>query len=521
MAPIFISIYRFLSKLDMPFLVGLPVIVVILHYGLLRPLLYGRLRHVPGPWHSKISSLLLAIHDLSYRRNDQILQWHRLYGPVIRIAPNEVSVATLQATKDVYCSSRRWEKSGYFDHFMGYGTRSVFATKPYEEHRKKRRLTSSFYRASTIYKLPEIERHIQERSLAVLSRIQPGQATDVYSLTDWYALDNITFLVLGPQYCTHSVDHDCLERHLLMDLKYQQFVGPLRVRFPQLYKYASRFLATLSRHFGFLVADDEFASWCQSRFQTAANDPAVTQTHSLLQHLSNTDKAHIGEGTADLQYIGAEVLDNINAAEATIAVTATYLIWRLTEAPQWQRRIRAELSRLPIQEDGSLTFADVNDNVPSLEACLREVYRLHPASSGRAERIVPKGGHYMSGIYLPENTIVTTSVQALHRDEAIYSDPNLFVPERWLDQDEETWKLRDAQLIPFGYGGRICLGKALATMELKLLMARLYRNHETVMTASSNAESMRQCSTHDAVPKGLKCVVQFQMAERGADRISG
>ncbi|KAK4158779.1 cytochrome P450, partial [Cladorrhinum sp. PSN259] len=475
---------------------------------------YGRLRHVPGPWHSKISGLLLAYYDLSYRRNEKILQWHRLYGPVIRIAPNQVSVATLQDAKQVYGSSHRWAKSSYFDQFMGYDARSIFATKPYEEHRAKRKLTSIFYQASTVYRLPELEQHIQERSRAVLNQIRPGQETDVYSLTDWYALDNITFLVLGPEHGTRSVDNDCLERRLLKELKHQQFVGPLRVRFPQAYKYASRFLATLSRRFRFLVADDELAAWCESRFRAAVNDSRVAQTRSLLRHLSEVEGARSGTETSDLRYVAAEVLDNINAAEATVAVTATYLIWRLTEAPHWQRQIRAELSRLPVQQDGSLAFAPVNENVPSLEACLREVYRLHPASSGRAERVVPLGGHSMSGIHLPEKTIAVASIHALHQDEDVYPDSHLFAPERWLDQDEQTWKLRDAQLIPFGCGGRICLGKALATMELKLLMATLYRNHETVFTASSSAESMRQCSTHDAVPWGLKCVVRFQIAEQ-------
>ncbi|KAI1744649.1 cytochrome P450 [Xylaria scruposa] len=499
--------------LNTPILMAWLVAVTVIYFVFIHPLLYGRLRHVPGPWYSNISSLFLAFHELSYRRSDKILQWHQHYGPVVRITPNEVSVSTLQDIKQVYGSSHRWAKSGYFDHFLGYNARSVFATKPYEEHRAKRKLTALFYRASTIYKLPELEQHIQERTQAVLDQIRGSSETDVYSLTDWYALDNITFLVLGPEYCTHSVDHDGVERNFLRDLKYLQFFHPLRVRFPQVCKYAFMLLATTSTsRFGFLMADEALASWCYSRFHSAINDPRAMQTHSLLRHLYEADDTSSGsENTPDLQYMAAEVLDNINAAEATVAVTATYLIWRLTEAPEWQRRIRAELSRLPVEEDGSLSFSHVNNHVPSLEACLREVYRLHPASSGRAERVVPLGGHNLSGIYLPENTIATASVQTLHHDKDVYPDPHLFSPERWLDQDQETWKLRDAQLIPFGHGGRICLGIALATMEIKLLIAKLYQSHETVMAPSFIAGSMRQCSTHDAVPEGLKCVVRFQV----------
>ena len=507
-----ISVRRLLHSLGV-----LPVTCVtmflLLACGRLLYTLRGRLRHVPGPWLAKFCNLYLGFYDLSYCRNDRILKWHRRHGPIVCIAPNEVSVATLEATKEIYGATSRWEKSKYFDHFKGYNMRSVFATKPYEDHRAKRRLISAFYQASTIYTLPEIERHVQERSQAVLGQIQSGQEVDVYSLTDWYALDNITYLVLGPDHCTYCVEHACPERDLLMELKHLQFVGPFRVRYPKVYACLSRLFGSLSPRLGYLLADDKLASWCQRRVATAKNGPHLRNSHSLLRHLLEVREIDGAMQPLDHRYVTAEILDNINAAEATVAVTATYFIWRLTEAPQWQRKIREELSALPGHVDGSISFSDINSQVPSLEACLREVYRLHPASSGRAERIVPKGGHRILGVYLPEGTIVTTSVVALHRDENIFPEPDRFAPDRWLEADPPTLQIHDAQLISFGYGGRICLGKALATMEIKLLIAKLYLYYETIMTSLSNAETMEQCSTHDAIPKALECVVQFQGAK--------
>ena len=487
------------------------VVLLLLAYGLLLyPLLHRRLLHVPGSWLCKVSNLHLAFFDLSCCRNDQILKWHQRYGPVVCIAPNEVSVATLQATKEIYGATHRWAKSNYFDHFTGYNMRSVFATKPYEEHREKRKLISAFYQASTIYNLPEIEQRVQERSQAVLEQIQSGQEVNVYSRTDWYALDNITYLVLGPNHCTQSVERVCPERDLLMELKHLQFAGPFRARFPKVFTHLSHFLARLTPRLSYLLADEKLAAWCQARIFAEMNDPLFFNSSSLLRRLLQIHETGEPKQPLDRTYIAAEILDNINAAEATVAVTATYLIWRLTENPQWQWRMREELNALPVQADGSLAFADINSQVPSLEACLREVYRLHPASSGRAERIVPKGGRTFSGVYLPEGTVVTTCLIALHKDETVFPDPDRFVPERWLDADEPTLKMRDAQLIPFGYGGRICLGQAFATMEIKILVAKLYLHYGTVMTAASTAESMKQCSTHDAVPKALKCVVRFQ-----------
>ncbi|KAK2612058.1 hypothetical protein QQS21_001907 [Conoideocrella luteorostrata] len=470
---------------------------------------YRTLCHIPGPWLSKISGLPLVILDLRYCRNDRILEWHRKYGPVICITPNEVSVATLEGTKDIYGTTRQWPKSNYFDHFMGYNRRSVFATKPYKEHQAKRRLISAFYQPSTIYKLPHIEQHVQERAQTVLRQIQlqNNSEVDVYSLTDWYALDVITYLVLGPDYCSRSLETDGPERKILAGLKQQQFVVSLRTRFPKAYNSISLICSSLSSDLSYLSVDDELASWCKRRLSEAMDGSSLFDSYSLLRHL--LEHENVGTNAPlDQQYIAAEILDNINAAEATVAVTATYLIWRLTEAPWWQKQIRNELNALPVQPDGSLAFAEL-DRVPSLEACLREVYRLHPASSGRAERIVPEG-HVLSEVYLPRGTVVTTSVQSLHRNEHIFPDPDRFNPGRWLDVDPITLKTREAYLIPFGYGARICLGKALATMEIKVLISCLYLRYNTILGKSMTSESMRQCSTHDAVPKGLKCAIQFQ-----------
>ncbi|KAH7217161.1 cytochrome P450 [Fusarium oxysporum] len=413
------------------------------------------------------------------------------YGPVVQIAPNEVSVANLEATKHIYGTKDRWAKSDYFDHFMGYGRRSIFATKPYEDHRIKRKYTSSFYQAKAIYKLPEIEEHVKSRSLAVLDQVRNGEDVGASSLASWYALDNITFLVFGPNHGTHSVDQTCTERGILEGLKYQQFIGPFRYRCPRLYNYASLLLQRVSSRFRYLSADGKFPTWCEKKLFAALKDPRLNETHS-------------------------EVLDNIDAAEATIGVTATYLIWKLTEAPEWQDKIRQELSALPKQDDGCPSFADIDTRVPLLEACLRKVYRLHPSSSGKNERLVPLGGRTLTGVFVPEHTVVTSSVLALHYDGEVYSDPDRFLPCRWIGGSEEQRKVIDAQLIPFGYGGRVCLGKALATMELKLLIASLYLEHESLATLATNAVSMKQCSTHDAVPRGLECVVRFRRMKDNA-----
>ncbi|ENH64847.1 hypothetical protein FOC1_g10005614 [Fusarium oxysporum f. sp. cubense race 1] len=305
----------------------LAVVFIVLIYAWLAYLLgNGSLRHVPGPWYCKVSNIPLSIYEILCRRSDIILNLHKKYGPVVHIAPNEVSVADLEATKQIYGTKDRWAKSDYFDHFMG-----------------------------------------------------------------------------------------C----------------------PRLYNYASLLLQRASSRFQYLSADVKFPTWCEKKLFAALKDPHLNETHSLVRHLWEIKQDDTNNGSIDVPYMAAEVLDNIDAAEATIVVTATYLIWKLTEAPEWQDKIRKELSALPKQDDGCPSFADIDTRVPSLEACLREVYRLHPSSSGKNERLVPSGGRTLAGVFVPEHTVVTSSVLTLHYDGEVYSDPDRFLTCRWIDGSEE------------------------------------------------------------------------------------
>ncbi|KAJ5179370.1 cytochrome p450 domain-containing protein [Penicillium capsulatum] len=486
------------SQLPVSVLAAIGLALLIAYHYLIAPVLHGHLSHIPGPWLAKITTLQLGWYDLRLVRNDQIYEWHKKYGPIICIGPNEVSVSSLEDTQQVYSSTTRWEKSDYFDHFMGYGERAVFATKPYSEHRARRKLIASFYQASNTFSKPEVESRVRERAQAVLG------------LAACYAWDNITQLVFGPGFGTKAIEGEGPEKKFLQDLKSLQLWGPFGGQFPLLYKVIVTILTTLTQQYGFLHAESQVSKWSLERFQKAIKCPTVRTSHSLLGRLQEMSKKE-NEPLRD-SYIAAEALDNIGAAEATIAVTATYLVWRLTEHPSWQERIREELQALPKEGDGLPSFTDVN-GLPLLEAFLNEVYRLHPASSGKAERVVPQAGSVLAGIPVPPKALVSTCMVAMHRDPDYFPKSDQFLPERWLEGTEAEAKARSSRLIPFGYGSRICLGKPLAIMELKMLVAAIYLRYETKRSASCPPASMKQTSTHDAMPQSLRCVVEFEDLE--------
>ncbi len=57
-------------------------------------------------------------------RTRYIHKLHLQYGPVVRIAPNEVAFASAAAVKEIYCSGGGgYDKTEFYDLFKVYGRR--------------------------------------------------------------------------------------------------------------------------------------------------------------------------------------------------------------------------------------------------------------------------------------------------------------------------------------------------------------------------------------------------------------
>lgn len=84
----------------------------------------------------------------------------------------------------------------------------------------------------------------------------------------------------------------------------------------------------------------------------------------------------------------------------------------------------------------------------------------------------------------------------------------MFNPRRWLATSSEGLLTLDRSFIPFGYGARLCLGKAFATLQVKMLVAAIFLTYSTRLDDPDRV--MEQWGTQDALPKGLKCKLDCQ-----------
>jgi len=155
----------------------------------------------------------------------------------------------------------------------------------------------------------------------------------------------------------------------------------------------------------------------------------------------------------------------------TTAITLVYIAYLLAKHPGWFDKLAEELSRYTDVE--SLQSSEL-EKASLLNAVIRETLRLYPpAASPVFSRMVPEGGASLGGYNLPAGVKVSRAAWTICRDPILYPNPDSFVPERWLNlsRDEET-QLWDQAMI-FSYGPRVCLGKEMALMELRMLVAAL------------------------------------------------
>ena len=113
---------------------------------------------------------------------------------------------------------------------------------------------------------------------------------------------------------------------------------------------------------------------------------------------------------------------------------------------------------------------------PRLDAVVKEVMRLTPPVGGFFRRT--REPIALAGVLVPANLVVQVSIVASHRHANQLHGSNRNGSQRHGRGDEDLEVFRpqrhlagdsSATLLPFGGGERVCLGKALAELEIRLL----------------------------------------------------
>ncbi|XP_055974770.1 cytochrome P450 1A1-like [Sorex fumeus] len=161
-----------------------------------------------------------------------------------------------------------------------------------------------------------------------------------------------------------------------------------------------------------------------------------------------------------------EVISTVNDIfGAGFETVSTCLYWSflyLIQYPEIQVKIQEEIGakiglRLPRFEDRKF--------LPYTEAFITEVFR-HASFIPLTIPHCTTVDTTLSGYFIPKKTCIFINMYQVNHDETVWDNPDLFKPERFLNDDEQLNKNLVDKVLIFGMGIRKCLGEDVARNEL-------------------------------------------------------
>ncbi|CAB5195392.1 unnamed protein product [Rhizophagus irregularis] len=190
----------------------------------------------------------------------------------------------------------------------------------------------------------------------------------------------------------------------------------------------------------------------------------------------------------DKEILG-NILDAVGGGTHSVSNLFCFIIYHLGHHPEVVQRLRQEFDEV-LGKDVTkpITHNDI-DKLQYCDAVIKEVYRHFPIKYSLGRVNVEKDT--IGGLRWPEKTSFSILYCAIMKRKDYWTDPEKFDPDRFYKIDESNKYLLEKQHVKtafsvFGGGIRICPGRKLAMIELKCLLALIYRKYDIEM-ADPNA----------------------------------
>ncbi|XP_019948310.2 cytochrome P450 4T8 isoform X1 [Paralichthys olivaceus] len=177
------------------------------------------------------------------------------------------------------------------------------------------------------------------------------------------------------------------------------------------------------------------------------------------------------QGLSD-EDLRAEVDTFMFEGHDTTSSGITFILYCLACNPEHQQMCRDEITEV-LQGKDTIEWDDLN-KIPYTTMCIKESLRLYPPVPGMARKIT-KPMTFCDGRTLPEGSLVGTSIYGMHMNPAVWENPYVFDPLRFLP--ENVSKRSPHAFVPFSAGPRNCIGQTFAMNEMKVATALTLRRY--------------------------------------------
>lgn len=360
---------------------------------------------------------------------------HEKYGPIVRIAPNELSLASPNAAREVLAAGKGFHKTDFYGVFPPPENPDIFTETREAVHAVKKRYASNPYSMAV---MQQLSGYIEDTEKLLMKKLDAMcHSADRYcNLGDYlhyYAFDVLGEIAFSRKFGFIEAGYD-LEKAIktIDDMQwYDGIIGQIPewdfvFRRNPLWKFVpwlntGNFLITR-------MALEELGK--RKKYGSKEIDRKDLLSQLMIAHEKAPDAFKEGDvfavahgaifagsdSTAStMQSFCHHVLrDQTIYKKLMKEIDDAYAAGKLSEMPQWN-----EVQALPY-----------------FQACLKEAMRVRPAVGLNITRLVPPEGAEIDGTTYPGGTRVALNAWVLHRNTNVFGrDPKLFRPERWIEGD--------------------------------------------------------------------------------------
>ncbi|KAJ2366807.1 hypothetical protein IW150_005841, partial [Coemansia sp. RSA 2607] len=434
------------------------------------------LSHVPGRFLHSVSSIPMRYNMIRGSLPHFLLSLHQQYGPIVRIAPQRVSIADPAMLKHVL-GSHTFSKTPSYDMPSSLEP-NTFSTRQGELSDQRRRQIGPNFSHRHLAQMEErVARYAVFNLREVLAR--DGQHAFQYNRGfSLIALDIIGSLGFGR-------DFDALRNgghEMVGHLQKIRVFNYITMAFPWFKKLPN----LLGRRMGTLYALIDFArNAIDRRRHLISEQPSeAPKQPDLLQMMLDVGRSEGDrrQTMTDAQIVSETIL-NLLAGVDTTSVGLTWALALVLHHPHVMQRLVAEIRTEfpPSADPASFINYDACKRLPYLSAVINESLRIMSPTPGMLPRLAPRGGLRLGGYVLPQGTWLCCAIGAVHMNPKYFPDPEVFSPDRFLSEKSDAKQ----NLLAFSTGVRACLGRNLALLEMHLVLANLLRDYNLSLPADA------------------------------------
>jgi cytochrome P450 len=467
------------------------------------------LSQLPGPRGWPVLGNLPQIKSTSLHL--QLENWAHEFGPFFRlqfgrrqvlvVADHQATASVLRDRPDGFRRTERLQEIG-----LEMGVQPGLFGVNGDMWRRQRRMVMAGFDPAHVRRyhpaLTKVAGRLQTRwTLAA----QQNKSIDLQADLMRFTVDAIAGLAFGAEVKTLDSDDDIIQQHLdkIFPTLFKRMLSPLPVwrwwRTPAV-RALERSMAEVN------TAVEGFIQQARQRLLA---DPGLRQSPGNLLEAMIVAADEKDSGIDDAQVAG-NVLTMLLAGEDTTANTLAWMIDLLWQHPAALARATAEvrglLDRAAAASASALHAPSLEqlDGLHFIEACAHETMRLRPVApiiAVQALRDVVVGD-----VQVPTGTVL---INVMRRDSV--SDAHLpraseFDPERWLVDGGPQAQATAAKRVsmPFGAGPRICPGRYLALLEMKMAMCTLLGHFDISDVSTANGQPAPERLQLSMMPVGLR-----------------